>query len=125
MPAWVYVGAGGFLGAIARWALSGFVTRATGATFPWGTLTVNVLGSLLIGLLMGLVEFRGLLTAEARAFLVIGGLGAFTTFSTFSHETLALLRTGQFGLGAANAIGSVLACLTATAIGWAIAKAMV
>lgn len=124
MPTWVFVGAGGFLGAVARWALSGAITRAAGVAFPWGTLCVNVLGSLLIGFLMGLVEYRGTLGPEARAFLIVGGLGAFTTFSTFSHETMALVRTHQLMLAFANAVCSVVSCLVAAAAGWALAKAL-
>jgi len=124
MPAWVYVGAGGFIGAVARWALSGAITRAAGASFPFGTLTVNVVGSLLIGVLMGLVEYRGVFSPEQRQFLIIGGLGGFTTFSTFSHETLALLRNGEHALAALNIVGSVGACLLAVALGWMLAKAV-
>ncbi|MER3466887.1 MAG: fluoride efflux transporter CrcB, partial [Armatimonadota bacterium] len=81
MPAWVCVGAGGFIGAVARWALSGAVSKAVGTSFPFGTLAVNLLGSLLIGVLMGLVEYRDAFSPEQRQFLIIGGLGGFTTFS--------------------------------------------
>jgi CrcB protein len=124
MPAWVYVGAGGFIGAVARWALSGAITRAAGASFPFGTLTVNVVGSLLIGVMMGLVEYRGVFSPEQRQFLIIGGLGGFTTFSTFSHETLALLRNGEHALAALNIVGNVGLCLLAAAAGWLLAKAL-
>ena len=86
------VGFGGFVGAVLRYGISGWVQRWTGSVnFPYGTLAVNLLGCLVIGLLAGLAEDRGLFTPEARLFLFIGVLGAFTTFSTFGIETLNLL----------------------------------
>jgi CrcB protein len=87
------VGAGGFLGSVLRYWVSGAVyTLAAAPRFPWGTLVVNVVGCFAIGLLGGLADSRGILTASARLFLLIGLLGGFTTFSTFGYETLALLR---------------------------------
>lgn len=124
MPAWVYVGAGGFLGSVARWVLSGAVMKATGALFPLGTLAVNILGCFLIGFLMGLVEFRGIFAPEQRQFLVIGVLGGFTTFSSFSYETLALFRNGEHTLAGLNVLGNVVCCLVAVGLGWTLAKAM-
>ncbi len=92
----LYVGAGGAVGSMGRYVVSGLVHRwLPFATFPWGTLAVNALGCFLIGLLGGLVELRGVLAPEARAFLLIGLLGGFTTFSTFGHETFAFLRDGE------------------------------
>ena len=102
------VGAGGFVGAVARYLLIGWISRRTGpgafgvaGLFPWGTVAVNVLGCFAIGLLSGLAEHRGLLTAELRLFLVIGLLGGFTTYSPFGYESLALLEGGAGGLGRA------------------------
>lgn len=90
------VGCGGFLGSVLRFLLAGFVQRIIGgALFPYGTLTVNILGCLVIGLLTGLHEVHGILSAEARAFLLVGILGGFTTFSTFGYETFQMLRDGQ------------------------------
>lgn len=90
------VGLGGFFGSMARYALDGLVYRLLREPlFPYGTLFINVLGCFLIGLLSGLAEQRGLFTGETRAFLLIGVLGGFTTFSTFGYETFALLRDGQ------------------------------
>lgn len=92
---------GGALGSVVRYAVSGAAQRllvpgaGTFASFPAGTLVVNVSGSLLIGLLAGLAESRALLGAEARLLLVTGVLGGYTTFSAFSLETLLLLRAGQ------------------------------
>ena len=99
------VASGGAAGSVLRYAVSGVAQRlfahgvgsgAPGiASFPAGTLVVNVSGSLLIGLIAGLAESRSLLSAEARLLLVTGVLGGYTTFSAFSLETLLLLRSGQ------------------------------
>ena len=90
------VGAGGFVGAIARYGLSGFVHRQLPlSNFPYGTLAVNLLGCLVIGLVLGLVESRQMFGPEFRTFALIGILGAFTTFSTFGYETFAMLRDGE------------------------------
>ena len=89
----VMIGSGGFLGALARYGMTGFVQRQLPPTaFPYGTLAVNLLGCLLIGAIAGLAETRQLLGQEFRAFALIGLLGGFTTFSTFAHETTILLR---------------------------------
>lgn len=91
------VGTGGFIGAILRYGLSGFVQGSTPmSTFPWGTLAVNLLGCLMIGLIAGLVESRQLLTPEVRMFALIGVLGGFTTFSTFGYEAIALMRDSEY-----------------------------
>lgn len=107
MPAWLsqslLVGAGGFVGAALRFGVSGGVQRLAGfSSFPYGTLAVNVLGCLAIGLLSGLAESRQVLTPEARLLILIGLLGSFTTFSTFGYETLTLLRDGVLLRAAAN-----------------------
>jgi CrcB protein len=87
------VGAGGFLGALLRYAVSVGVNRAAQAHWlPWGTLVVNLLGCLLIGVVAALADARGGLGAPARLFLVVGLLGGFTTYSAFAYETLWLLR---------------------------------
>jgi CrcB protein len=91
------VGSGGFIGAIFRYGLSGFVQRSTPlSAFPYGTLAVNMAGCLLIGIVVGLVESRQLFGPEVRLFLMIGVLGGFTTYSTFGYETFGLLRDGDF-----------------------------
>lgn len=97
------VGAGGFLGSVSRYVLSGAVHRISPfASFPAGTLVVNVAGCLAIGLLGGLADQRQLFTPEARLFLLVGLLGGFTTFSTFGYETLAVLRDGGFSRALAS-----------------------
>ncbi len=94
MRALLLIGAGGFVGSVSRYLVSGWVHRGTG-TFPWGTLTVNLGGCLLIGLLAGLAETRQLLTGEVRMAVLVGVLGGFTTFSSFGYETFALLRDAE------------------------------
>ena len=89
----ILVGVGGFVGSILRYLVSGWVQGLTGSpTFGYGTLSVNVVGCLAIGLLGGWADNAGLLGPSARLFLLIGVLGGFTTFSTFGYETMALLR---------------------------------
>lgn len=108
---------GGGLGAALRYWMQGVVHARAGAGFPYGTMAVNVLGSLLIGFLMVSFEERFLAAPSLRLFLTIGLLGGFTTFSSFSYETLALLRAGEAALALVNAGATVLACLTATWVG--------
>ena len=98
------IGAGGFIGAVLRYLLSGWVQYRSGSiVFPFGTMSVNLIGCLAIGLLTFLVENRSLLSAEMRGFLLIGLLGAFTTFSTFGNETLVLIRGNRMDLAVLNA----------------------
>ncbi len=111
------VGAGGFVGAVARYWLSGWVHRWSGAGFPWGTLAVNLLGCTLLGALMALAETRLAVTPEARLFLAIGVLGSLTTFSTLSFETLELLRRSAYLAALANTAGSLLLGIAAVIAG--------
>ena len=97
------VGSGGFIGAVFRYGLGGFVQRHAGlSTFPWGTLVVNMAGCLAIGAMVGLVDSRQMFGPEARLFVLIGVLGGFTTYSTFGYETFALLRDAEYLRAAAN-----------------------
>ncbi len=120
---WLAVGAGGAMGAIARHALDGLVLRLNLAPgFPAGIFLINVAGSAAIGLLAGLVASGRLqLSPDVRTFLMVGILGGFTTFSSFSLDTVALLRTGQPGLAALNVFGQVALSLAAAAIGYRLA----
>lgn len=113
----IVVGTGGFLGALARYWLSGWVHRWAGSDFPWGTLAVNSIGCLAIGALMGLLETRVFVSAEARLFLGIGVLGSLTTFSTFGYETLELIKRSAWVLALANAAGSLVVGLLAVVAG--------
>jgi len=112
------IGCGGFCGAVGRYLLSGYIQARSGSiVFPFGTMGVNLVGCLLIGALATLVEVRSLFGPELRSFLLIGLLGAFTTFSTFANETLALLREGRFDLALANAGLQVVAGVAAVWLG--------
>lgn len=108
---------GGALGSMARYFAAGSVHDRLGAGFPYGTLVVNVAGCFLIGLIMELAENRFTINPQVRVFLTIGMLGGFTTFSTFSYETLAMARDGLMIKAGANAFGSLFTCLTATWLG--------
>lgn len=117
------VGCGGFLGSIARYLAGGAVHRlAEGSVLPYGTLFVNVTGCLAIGFLSALSEARGVLTPEARIFLLIGVLGGYTTFSSFGYETFQLLRGGEMLAATANVLIQVVAGLGAVWAGSAAAR---
>ncbi len=108
---------GGALGAVMRFVTSTGVHRLAGRDFPYGTLTVNVLGSLLMGFLYILLIERASLSPEWRAVLLVGFLGAFTTFSTFSIETLNLVENGELMKAGLNVLLSVSFCLLAAWLG--------
>lgn len=98
------IGAGGFLGAVLRFLISSWVQYRSGSiVFPFGTLAVNLIGCFIIGLLTFLVESRSMFSPETRGFILIGLLGAFTTFSTFGNETLGLIRDNRMDLAVVNA----------------------
>jgi CrcB protein len=116
---WIAVAVGGALGSLARYGLSAFVLRATGALFPIGTFAVNALGCLVFGVIAGVSEQRVALSPETRAFVLVGVLGGFTTFSSYIFESTALVRDGQFAAAALNIAGQVVAGLAAFWIGLA------
>jgi fluoride exporter len=107
----LWVGAGGAIGALARFAIGGWVTTWAAAGFPWGTFAINVLGSLVLGFVNRALPAPSASPAT-RAFLSIGLCGGFTTFSTFDFETLSLLRQEEYGLGIAYSLGSVVTCVS-------------
>jgi len=113
----VAIAAGGALGALLRYWVSTAVQERTGTVFPYGTLTVNVVGSLLIGFLYIWLIERLAVGPAVRAFMLIGVLGAFTTFSTFSMETLNLMESGQLGRALVNVLASVIVCIGAAGLG--------
>ena len=103
------MGFGGFFGAICRYGLSSWLTRALKEpAFPVGILLVNLLGCLAIGIAFGLAEARDLFVRDTRLFLFAGFLGGFTTFSTFGYDTFILIRSGQVVFAALNVLASVL-----------------
>lgn len=117
MMQWAAIAGGGAMGALMRYWVSTAVYGWLGRGFPWGTLAVNVIGSFVMGLLTVLLIERLDSPPETRAFLLIGLLGAFTTFSTFSVETLMLIESGAWPRALANAVASVLVCVLAAAFG--------
>lgn len=119
----LYIGCGGFVGAILRFLISGWIQRITkSAFFPWGTLGVNLTGCFLIGLLGGRADHHELFSPETRIFLLIGVLGSFTTFSTFSYETLALIRDQQIVSVLFNIFAHVGFGLAAAWVGYSISQ---
>jgi len=116
------IAAGGAIGALLRFWMSSGIYALLGRGFPYGTLAVNVLGSLLMGFLYILLLERVAVAAEWRAFILVGLLGAFTTFSTFSIETLNLLQQADYAKAIANMLISVLACVAAAFLGVSMAR---
>jgi CrcB protein len=115
MENYIWVALGGALGTTGRYWLSGLVARLIGETFPWGTLVINVTGSLLIGFIAALTgpDGRVFVGSTARQFMMIGICGGYTTFSSFSLQTLNLANDGEWIYAGANIIFSVLLCLVA------------
>lgn len=112
------VGAGGAFGSISRYLLGAWIQTVSGSiNFPYATLAVNVIGCFVIGFLAQLVEGRGLFSSESRAFVFIGILGGFTTFSSFGNETINLARAGQMMSAAINVGANVLLGLFAVWLG--------
>lgn len=117
------VGVGGFLGSIARYGLSTWLQhRLTAATFPYGTLAVNVIGCCVIGLLSGLAETRGLMRSETRLLLMVGLCGGFTTFSTFGYDTLGLLHQKETAAALVNVGAQVVLGLGGVWLGMVAAR---
>jgi fluoride exporter len=121
---WMLIAMGSALGGIARHATGLIVSQRWVSAFPWGTWTVNVAGSLAIGIAAACVAAndKNYAAQLTRDFVMIGFLGGFTTFSAFSLQTLQLLRQHAVGLAFANALGSVVVCLAAVWIGYALAE---
>lgn len=117
MKALIFIAVGGAVGAVLRYGASVSIYSLLGRGFPYGTLFVNVSGSLLMGLLSVIMLERFDLGPEWRAAVLVGVLGSFTTFSTFSIETLNLLEQGELWRAMANIVLSVLVCLTAVWLG--------
>jgi len=118
------VGAGGFLGANCRYLLGGLMLDWLGGGFPYATLLINASGSLAIGALLTLLTERLAADPAWRLLLVVGFLGGYTTFSSYSYEALALLGQGQWARGMAYALGSNVLSLAACAVGIAAARAV-
>lgn len=116
-------GVGGFIGSGLRFAVSVWVQRVFSySQFPYGTLTVNAVGCLLIGYLAGVAELRGMLDPYTQVFLVVGILGGFTTFSAYAFETLALAQEAQYLKAALNTVLQVIIGLAAAWLGFTLAR---
>lgn len=130
---WVVLGSA--LGGLARYWLGAWVMALTGPSFPWGTLLINVLGSFVIGLFAAALGERGVFSGalgqdgqflevvDLRAFVMVGLCGGFTTFSSFSLQSLELLQAGRTGPALGYMAGSALACLGAVWAGWMLGRA--
>ncbi len=118
------IAGGGAVGAVARFLVSTGVYRLLGRDFPWGTLAVNVIGSFGMGLLFVLLLERSLMAPEYRTAILVGFLGSFTTFSTFSLETLTLVEQGEALRAMLNVAISVMLCLVACWAGIVAARAL-
>jgi len=122
MTKWLLIAGGGAFGSVLRYAVQGWVQRATNGGFPAGTLAVNVLGCILIGFLTALFTGPFLIREEYRVGLSVGILGGFTTFSTFGLETFTLMNAGQFGWAALNMILSCGLGLFAVWLGYRVGE---
>jgi CrcB protein len=120
----VIIGIGGALGALTRYGIALWVGQRWGRSFPLGTFVINVSGSFLIGLLMTLLAERFTVNPQWRLLLVVGFLGAYTTFSTFEYETGALLKDGEWTFAMLNVILSVVVGFIALKFGEIVAKTM-
>jgi len=118
------VGLGGFVGAVMRYLVTGWVQDLFyGASFPYGIFTVNILGCLVIGALAGVSESRNFLGPEVRALVIVGLLGGFTTFSAFGYESFELLRNGQSVAAFSNMFIQVAVGLAAVWVGYSVTQA--
>jgi CrcB protein len=119
---YLIIGIGGFLGANARYLLGGWIAARYGTSFPHGTMVINVTGSFVIGFFFALISERFIIHPNWRLFFAIGFLGAYTTFSTFSFETFALIQQRSFVLALGNMVGSVVLGQIAVLAGMILAR---
>lgn len=124
MVALLWVGLGGFLGSIARYLLSGWAAARWGVIFPWGTFIINISGSFILGFFLAFAQERPWVHPQARLLFAIGFVGAYTTFSTYTYESLRLMMDGQFALAAFNIFGSVVLGLVAVFAGVALGNSI-
>jgi CrcB protein len=119
------IAVGAALGGVARYYLASAVQHRVGPTFPWGTLLINVSGSLLLGFIIRYALATPTVTFEVRALLTTGFCGGYTTFSTYSYETAALLEDGQYQRAGLYAFGSMFIALAATFCGFILARELI
>lgn len=118
------IGLGGFAGAITRYVIDGAVSERTAGAFPFGTLVINVSGSFILGLLFALTTDRAILPAEIRGPVLIGFIGAYTTFSTWMLESWRLVESGVVALALANLLGSVVLGIVAVGLGLLVGRSI-
>jgi CrcB protein len=116
------IGLGGFLGANCRYLIAGWAAERFGVAFPYGTLLINITGSFIIGLFLTMVTERFIVHPNARLFFAVGFLGAYTTFSTFTFESLALLQSRAYVFAAANMLGSLVLGIVAVTLGTVVGR---
>lgn len=122
---WMVIAIGGSMGAMGRFAVVTWVNRLHGSQFPWGTMTVNVVGSFIMGLAFVLFFIKyPQAPGSFRSFVTVGVLGAFTTFSTFALESLQLLQENYVSLALVYMVLSVLVCLIAVTLGYVLGKSL-
>ena len=126
MSTYLWIAAGGALGSVARYGCSSLIAGWFGETFPLGTLIINVLGSFVIGLFAGLTgpDGRLMVSGDIRQFVMVGICGGYTTFSSFSYQTLTLAQDGQYARAGVNVVASVVLCLLAVWLGFVGAAAV-
>lgn len=122
MLTYVAVAVGGAAGAMTRYGLARFIDHRLGGAFPYGTLSVNLLGSLAIGILWALLDKQADVPVELKQLLTVGFLGAFTTFSTFSLDTMQLLQDAAYGKAMVNVLMNVVLCIAAAWLGTQITR---
>ncbi|MFN0069899.1 MAG: fluoride efflux transporter CrcB [Chloroflexota bacterium] len=122
---YLWVGLGGFIGASARHLLGNMILERLGATVPWHTFVINMTGSLLIGALMTLLVERSLVDSAWRPFVIVGFLGGYTTFSSYTFEAIALIERGAWGPALAYTVGSNAIGLLATLAGMTAVRALI
>ena len=120
----IYIALAGLVGTLLRYWVSGFVARRYGETFPWGTMTVNLLGCLVTGAVFCLTEERFLVSPALRAVILIGLLGGFTTFSSYGLQTFTLLRDGELGLAILNVAASNILGLFMVWVGYSLGRVL-
>jgi len=120
----VIVSIGAIVGANARWVISRYAARLLGPVFPYGTLIINIAGSLIVGFFIIWTTERVLVDPRWRLLIVVGFCGAFTTFSSYAFETMAYFEQGQWALMVANVLSNNLLCLGAVLVGMALARVL-
>ena len=120
----IYIALAGLVGTLLRYWVSGFVARRYGETFPWGTMTVKLLGCLVTGAVFFLTEERFLVSPALRAVILIGLLGGFTTFSSYGLQTFTLLRDGELGLAILNVAASNILGLFMVWVGYSLGRVL-